>query len=50
MIAVYKRVDAIRKGDRGKIDNAAGNETYAVERRSQAISALLHAVCLSSEV
>ena len=38
------------KGDRGKTDDGAGNENFAVERRSQAISALLHAVCLSYEV
>jgi hypothetical protein len=38
------------KADKGKIDDATGNETFAVERRSQAISALLHAVCLSNEV
>jgi hypothetical protein len=38
------------KADKGKSDDATGKETFAVERRSQAISALLHALCLSNEV
>jgi hypothetical protein len=35
MIAVYKRVDPILKGDKAKVDDPAGNEIFAVERRSQ---------------